>query len=57
MLNRTKSEKVFAIFNYLILSFAAFACLLPLLNVLAISFSSSAAAAAGYVKLGRWILL
>ncbi|HZK26376.1 MAG TPA: carbohydrate ABC transporter permease [Thermoclostridium sp.] len=51
MLKRTKGEKVFAVINYIILSFAAFACLLPLLNVLAVSFSSSAAAAAGYVKL------
>ncbi|UQZ37399.1 ABC transporter permease [Paenibacillus sp. PK3_47] len=37
--------------NYVILSITAIACILPLINVLAISFSSSSAAAAGYVKL------
>ncbi|NLX76096.1 MAG: carbohydrate ABC transporter permease [Clostridiaceae bacterium] len=51
MLNRTTGEKIFAVFNYIILALAAFACLVPMLNVLAISFSSSSAAAAGYVKL------
>jgi len=51
MLKRTTGEKVFAVFNYIILTLAAFVCLIPMLNVLAISFSSSSAAAAGYVKL------
>ncbi|ANX00495.1 ABC transporter permease [Thermoclostridium stercorarium subsp. leptospartum DSM 9219] len=51
MLKRTTGEKIFAIFNYIILSFTAFACLVPMINVLAVSFSSSTAAATGSVKL------
>lgn len=51
MLKRTKGEKIFAVFNYIILSITAFLCLVPIINILAISFSSSSAAAAGYVKL------
>jgi putative aldouronate transport system permease protein len=47
----SKSRKVFTIFNYILLSVTAFICILPLINILAISFSSSSAAAAGYVKL------
>jgi putative aldouronate transport system permease protein len=47
----SKSRKVFTIFNYVLLSLTAFICILPLINILAISFSSSSAAAAGYVKL------
>lgn len=47
----TKSRKVFLVFSYIFLAVTAFICLLPLINVLAISFSSSSAAAAGYVKL------
>jgi len=39
------------VFDYLFLTFAALMCLLPLINVLAVSLSSSNAAAAGYVKL------
>lgn len=44
-------RKVFLAVNYLVLAFLAMLCLMPLINVLAVSFSSSAAAAAGYVKL------
>lgn len=47
----TASRRVFLTFNYIILTVTAIACILPLINVLAISFSSSSAAAAGYVKL------
>lgn len=47
----TFSSKAFNIFNYVFLGVVAFMCLLPLLNVLAVSFSSKSAAAAGYVKL------
>lgn len=47
----TVSRKAFLILNYVVLSLTAIACILPLINVLAISFSSSSAAAAGYVKL------
>lgn len=41
----------FDIFNYIFLTAVAVLCLLPILNVLAISFSSSAKASAGLVKL------
>ncbi|MBW4081144.1 carbohydrate ABC transporter permease [Paenibacillus sp. S150] len=47
----TASRKAFLLINYIVLSLTAIACILPLINVLAISFSSSSAAAAGYVKL------
>ncbi|GAB6928282.1 carbohydrate ABC transporter permease [Paenibacillus sp. JCM 10914] len=44
-------RRVFLIVNYTLLVVAALLCILPLINVLAVSFSSKAAAAAGYVKL------
>jgi putative aldouronate transport system permease protein len=47
----SKSRKIFIVFNYAFLSITAFVCILPLINILAVSFSSSSAAAAGYVKL------
>lgn len=43
------SRKIFLIFNYAFLILLALLCLLPLLNVLAISLSSSAAAGSGQV--------
>ncbi|WP_258234775.1 carbohydrate ABC transporter permease [Paenibacillus agaridevorans] len=43
--------KVFSWFNNTFLILLAFICLFPLLHILAISFSSSAAASAGLVKL------
>ncbi|CAN7401330.1 carbohydrate ABC transporter permease [Paenibacillus sp. LjRoot153] len=47
----TTSRKVFLLVNYILLGLIAFLCLLPLINVLAVSFSSSSAAAGGFVKL------
>jgi putative aldouronate transport system permease protein len=47
----TTSRKVFLLVNYIGLGLIAFLCLLPLINVLAVSFSSSSAAAGGFVKL------
>ncbi|KRE64859.1 carbohydrate ABC transporter permease [Paenibacillus sp. Soil750] len=47
----TTSRKVFLLVNYIALGLIAFLCLLPLINVLAVSFSSSSAAAGGFVKL------
>jgi putative aldouronate transport system permease protein len=44
-------RRAFVSFNYIFLSLVAVTCLLPLIHVLAISFSSSEAAAAGFVKL------
>ncbi|GBG07441.1 ABC transporter permease [Paenibacillus agaridevorans] len=43
-------RKFFLTFDYILLSILAFLCLLPLVNVLAISFSSSTAATANIVK-------
>lgn len=52
MINKvSKGEKVFSIFNYIFLSITAFICLIPIINVLALSFSTSTAAASGLVKL------
>lgn len=42
---------IFTIINTLILAFLALICILPLINILAISLSSNAAATAGLVKL------
>ncbi|HHV99649.1 MAG TPA: carbohydrate ABC transporter permease [Clostridiaceae bacterium] len=45
------SRRIFIFFNYIFLGVTAFICILPMINVLAVSLSSSSAAAAGYVKL------
>ncbi|MDR1536979.1 MAG: carbohydrate ABC transporter permease [Clostridiales bacterium] len=45
-------EKTFAIVNYTFLTLLALLCILPFLHMLAISFSSSAAATAG--RVGLW---
>lgn len=47
---KTLGRKAFQIFNTVMLIFLALICLLPLLNILAISFSSSAAAGSGLVR-------
>ncbi len=47
----TFSRKVFIVFNSVILIFLALICLLPLVNVLAVSLSSKAAASTGMIKL------
>jgi putative aldouronate transport system permease protein len=49
--HKSWSGTVFAVFNYTFLILVAAACLLPMINVLAISFSSSTAESAGLVKL------
>ncbi len=46
---RTKGEKIFAIFNFLITLCAALTCLLPFINVIAISLSSNAMVSSGAV--------
>lgn len=51
MNNVTLSRKVFVIFNSVLLVILALLCLLPLINVLSVSFSSKAAASTGLVKL------
>jgi len=45
------SRKIFQVVNYLLLIAAALACLLPVINILAVSLSSSAAVGSGAVKL------
>lgn len=47
----TVGRRAFLIINCVVLAVMAIACILPLINVLAISMSSSSAAAAGEVKL------
>lgn len=47
---RHKKADWFSVFNTIFLIAAAVLCILPLIHIIALSFSSSAAAAAGYVK-------
>ncbi len=49
MIEKSKGYKAFTLLNYIILSVLALLCFLPLLNVLAISFSDRSATAAGAV--------
>ena len=48
---KSKGVKIFSIFNYFILTLLAVSCVLPFMNVIAISFSKNSAVAANYVKL------
>ncbi|SHN35067.1 carbohydrate ABC transporter permease [Gracilibacillus kekensis] len=52
MYYKNRGYKIFNVFNYVFLSLLAILCLIPLIHVLAVSFSGSAAAAAGFV--GLW---
>jgi putative aldouronate transport system permease protein len=49
---RSKAYTVFTVFNTLFLGFCAFVCIAPLINTLAVSFSSPWAAASGAI--GFW---
>lgn len=51
MMRRGVGGWVFTVFNYVFLSLMAFSCLIPIINQLAISFSSSSAVATGKVFL------
>jgi putative aldouronate transport system permease protein len=51
MKQASRGRRTFLIVNYLFLAATAAACLLPMLNVLAVSFSASSAVSAGAVKL------
>lgn len=51
MRRKTSSRKVFIALNSVFLAVVALLCILPMLNILAVSFSSQAAATAGLVKL------
>ena len=46
---RTRGEKIFAIFNYTFIFIVCMSCFLPLLNTLAISFSSPAQVSTGKI--------
>lgn len=47
----SKGMRVFKLFNYTFLSIAAASCIIPFLHVIAVSFSSDAAVAAGLVNI------
>lgn len=47
----TPAYRVFTVFNYALLIFLAFLCILPLVNVFSVSLSSPSKAGAGLVKL------
>lgn len=47
----TKGQKIFSIFNYILLSALALLCLLPMLNILALSLSSRNMVNSGAVTL------
>ena len=51
MMFRTRSEKVFNVFNYAFIILVCLSCLLPIVHVLAISLSAPGYAAAGRVNL------
>lgn len=51
MIKTSLAEKIFRVFNYVVLTGFAFICLAPLLHVLAMSFSSSTAIENGLVSL------
>ena len=50
-MRQTRGQKIFSVFNITFLLLAALTCVLPIIHVAAISFSSNSAAAAGWVKL------
>jgi len=49
--NRSPGRKIFVAFNYTFLLFISVLCLMPIVHILALSFSSGSAAAAGQVTL------
>lgn len=51
VVNPSLSRKIFIIVNYIFLSLITFVSLFPLLHILAVSFSSNAAAQAGWVTI------
>ncbi|KQY91193.1 MULTISPECIES: carbohydrate ABC transporter permease [Paenibacillus] len=51
-MRKTRGEKVFYLINYVLLSLVAISCILPLLNIVALSFSDARAVVSGQV--GLW---
>ena len=52
MIKKSPGERTFDVFNYFILTILALSCVLPFIHLLAVSFSSSAAATQG--RVGLW---
>jgi putative aldouronate transport system permease protein len=50
-LRETQGQKIFKVFNYIILSVAALLCIVPFIHVVALSFSDNAAVSGGLVTL------
>ena len=50
MIKMNPARKAFLVFDYILLGIAGFLCILPFINLLAVSFSSSTAVASGAVK-------
>lgn len=48
--DKSMGRRLFHIFNYMILIVISLLCILPFINLLAVSFSSSAAVSAGSVS-------
>jgi len=48
---RSRGEKIFHAFNYFFISFIVLLCVLPFVNIIALSFSSEHAVASGWVSL------
>ena len=48
---RTRGEKIFNVFNYIFIALVCLTCALPIIHILAVSFSSSHYVAAGRVTL------
>lgn len=48
---RTRGQKIFSVVNFFLLTMITLSCLLPLMNILALSLSSTEAAAGGEVTL------
>jgi putative aldouronate transport system permease protein len=48
---RSKSTRVFAVFNILFLTLVSAACVIPFINIIAVSLSKNSAVAANWVKL------
>ena len=50
-MNRRKSAGIFNVFNVIFLALVAATCIIPFVNIIAISFSENSAVSANYVKL------
>lgn len=51
LLRQTRGQKIFNVFNYILLSAAALLCVMPLVHVVALSLSDNAAVSGGMVTL------